>query len=965
MVCGVARVATLPVTIVARLFESDDVEEEMRELINGKPEVLDAIAMASPSLHGAVCKWLDGATSNARLRSRLLAYLLRMAWQTAPFGLFASIGAVSLGDDTSLVLNPNIGRVHRRPDVGAIDEFLNGLKQQDPPDELIVYPNPIAFRLGKRLIFSDASKLSRRESSLGPYFESVEASLNLTPLVEQLLASAKGGVAVATLLDGLLPNGLERQSARTVVSKLLRSGLLVSELNHPLVGDYASDIEQIIKRAFPDSLTEFQSCVRASLNTTTNATVVRHLDGSLGKPLRSEIERFVALHLALSTEVDISGYKATFNMFYEGGSRLVPLVKLLSNERGAGLRAPLKLERLNDPPRDSRRDTFLGEIASRALRDGSREVLLTDQEIALLINEHPPQVLPDSIEAGIEISAPSMTEVAKGNYLIALSPFGMRKRAGASIGRFLDVLPDDLKAKINAVHENRMEAEVLSHPPETRLKNVMCRGRIAKRYIACGVAPIPDTHSLSIEDIYVGLDDSGFYLWSEELQSRVEPVRNHLFNSGHFGPEIPRFLALIERGSRLDYLGLCSSNPLPVAFFPRMTYGRFVLARAWWRISDEILRDELRLSEFRERYSVPKIVTLVSGDHRLPIDLSRAIFRDLIEAELRKSQFPHLVFEELYPDLESTPLSDGCSKYSCELVLSATISKSTNEPILPSREIIATAGQRSSPPGSEWVYVQWACGQQADRLIRTRVEPLVKHLRENYGLRSWHFLRYVDNRTHLRLRFNPEKNHRAVLDDVINYSNAVHIAEDIAAFSVHTYERELERYGGLDALAVVERLFMRSSDAAIESIAKRVGVEVLSARLEDAVYSSQSIFVPADADFVEQFVSLIAPTRVNLDNEERKMLRRIRDRFTAANSSEKCSDMSALAALVTRSELLRIMNSVIHIHYNRHGLYQQHEMMGRTLQWHLMRSWLHANRSRSSTRSDFSVSPVRKSQHAV
>jgi thiopeptide-type bacteriocin biosynthesis protein len=124
-------------------------------------------------------------------------------------------------------------------------------------------------------------------------------------------------------------------------------------------------------------------------------------------------------------------------------------------------------------------------------------------------------------------------------------------------------------------------------------------------------------------------------------------------------------------------------------------------------------------------------------------------------------------------------------------------------------------------PGSEWLYVKLYQGPASlDDLLREWL-PVVVAGALAAGADSWSYIRYGDPGFHLRLRFHgPPARLRAVVMPLLESAWEPLLAEGrIWKIQLDTYEREVERYGGLDGVAVAERIFHADSDAALALLA--------------------------------------------------------------------------------------------------------------------------------------------------
>jgi thiopeptide-type bacteriocin biosynthesis protein len=82
---------------------------------------------------------------------------------------------------------------------------------------------------------------------------------------------------------------------------------------------------------------------------------------------------------------------------------------------------------------------------------------------------------------------------------------------------------------------------------------------------------------------------------------------------------------------------------------------------------------------------------------------------------------------------------------------------------------------------------------------------------------SWFFIRYADPQPHLRIRWHgePEILLRHLLPQVTELTAELADEGTIGHLSVDTYEREIERYGGVDAMMESELIFSADSEAVV------------------------------------------------------------------------------------------------------------------------------------------------------
>ncbi|MGH9768769.1 MAG: thiopeptide-type bacteriocin biosynthesis protein, partial [Blastocatellia bacterium] len=138
------------------------------------------------------------------------------------------------------------------------------------------------------------------------------------------------------------------------------------------------------------------------------------------------------------------------------------------------------------------------------------------------------------------------------------------------------------------------------------------------------------------------------------------------------------------------------------------------------------------------------------------------------------------------------------------------------------RAVASTAAaQRSFPPGSEWLYAQIYCGATtADQILREAIAPAAKEAIAGGAADQWFFIRYSDPAWRLRARFHGQTERLRHEVWPMLQSALAPMFEDGRVWRVQldTYEREVERYGGAEGIAMSEQVFYADSEAAAEIV---------------------------------------------------------------------------------------------------------------------------------------------------
>ena len=164
------------------------------ELVPRDPLVRTALAVGSPDLFAE----LERAGSQAsrepqRSRAKLLRYLIRMSTRPTPYGLFAGVGLVELGDATDVRIAAAPPRTRTRPDMEWLLRFVAQLEARpEARRELRFFANPAVLEHGGRAFLSE-------RALLGEIGDATPVGIRATGAVRQALALARAPVSWARL----------------------------------------------------------------------------------------------------------------------------------------------------------------------------------------------------------------------------------------------------------------------------------------------------------------------------------------------------------------------------------------------------------------------------------------------------------------------------------------------------------------------------------------------------------------------------------------------------------------------------------------------------------------------------------------------------------------------------------------------------------------------------------------------
>lgn len=335
-----------------------------------------------------------------------------------------------------------------------------------------------------------------------------------------------------------------------------------------------------------------------------------------------------------------------------------------------------------------------------------------------------------------------------------------------------------------------------------------------------------------MSELLVGLRGTRFYVRWPGAPGDLVVHAGHMLNP-RGAPEACRFLEEVARDERAPLSGLAWGPAGELPFLPRVEVGRVVLSPARWRI-DALVRDERlapehdrfdeRLAGWREDWMVPRRVYLAVGDNRLLLDLESPAQVGQLRDELRRARDGDVVLQEALPGPEHAWLAGPRGHHLPELIVSLVqrepIERASPQPagVRATGDRVARA-DRLRAPGSDWLFAKLygpAGGQ--DELLAGPVRSFAEFATASGLAERWFFVRYADPEPHLRLRFagDPDDLVGGLLPQLCRWAQELLADGRCDRVGFDTYEREIERYGGVAGMAAAERIFAIDSATTVD-----------------------------------------------------------------------------------------------------------------------------------------------------
>ncbi|GAA2443110.1 lantibiotic dehydratase [Streptomyces pulveraceus] len=673
----------------------------------------DAIRHASPDLARALdaladpgVRPLDAATARGLVLS-LTGYMLRAAYRTMPFGLFAGVAEGEFGSRTHV----DWGTGHRavaRADGTWLADLVRQLEAvPEIRSRLHLLTNNAVEVRGSRLVV-----MQRPHGSSGT--ELREVSLRHTAEVKTAVAAATAfPVAYQDLVRVLTAAhpGMDRSAARDLLDVLLDARVLISSLQSPgTVTDALGHLLTELERAGADRIeqtgdlveslhrihelldahnqqppeagaslrAELHSRMREHSPATTPLSIDLHLDTSLTVPRAVAWEAETAMEVLARTSPEPHGtvawvrYRGQFQQRY-GSDVLVPLLDLVTPGTGLGLP-----ENFLGTPRaphsaPTRRDRTLLALAQLAVAE-EREIELDDSGIEQLsVGTHVPADAPPHIEMLAEVHAASTADLDAGRFRLAVRCTS-RGWAHLSGGRFAAMLadngsPSDLLgtlARRPTLAERALPVQMSFPPLTSGAAHITRTPRLVAPVISLSEHRAADRDVIPLSDLAVTHHDNRLHLVSRSRGMDLEAAIPHPLHLECHTPPLARFLDELVRGqcARVgtqagDLAAWDWGTAYHLPLWPRVRYGRSILSPATWNLAHSGLpgKDastaqwEDAVTTLRKRWQLPATVYLKYFDRRLRLSLDEPAHLAVLRSQFNQPRpLGKLLLTEAEPD---------------------------------------------------------------------------------------------------------------------------------------------------------------------------------------------------------------------------------------------------------------------------------------------------------------------------
>ena len=684
----------------------------------------------------------------------------------------------------------------------------------------------------------------------------------------------------------------------------------------------------------------------ACINNSISSTVKQELD-NLSKVLTMIAEEY-------NEPSYLKQYREKFMERY-GVDTEVSLLELTDNDIGLGfpddydfnysyIRSNRLLSR-----REERFKKLINDKIIKTIQKQDKQINITDEELKYVNEEFKVDNLnfSKSFELNVIITSESQEEIDKGNFQLNIGPNYGSDKAGNMFSRFSDLLEEKYIQKLNNLYESEKKdckdeyviVDIHEMYRNGRINNILNNSSNHDYHIVLSANTSSPDRELDISDIYIGIDENTnrFYVKSKKLNSKLKVISDNMLNTASCS-KINRLLREISNAYEVHIVNrLINITNKDYKYIPRIVYGKTILSSARWTIYkddfreiDNLSRFKIEIQEFINSWEIPRYVYETKSDNRLLLDLKKDVHIEYLYKLLKNSFNPIILTELEGNGFDNLWVKDKKNmKYFSEIVVPFVLSKKSVKGLHPkeNRNVLETKSdiginkntisiiddKRLVCPGdNNWIYFKlYGTRTRINELIGIYLNEFLEPLLESGSIDKYFFIRYADPEQHIRLRINGSSDISIfqLLPQIIKWIKDMQRDGLVSRFTIDTYERELERYGGVELITYAEEVFFRDSML----VSRILGLkERKNFNIEDDILGIIGIMTLidkfiADVEMEENFLS-----RVIQKNEYRDQFVKERNKYIdTVNSILDWQESNDLIEMNVLRDLLILRNDSI------------------------------------------------------
>lgn len=670
---------------------------------------------------------------------------------------------------------------------------------------------------------------------------------------------------ILRFLNNLVKNEILITECRTPISNQDFLGLLLERVEKGITDKEICDLMAMLKKintkcvnynngSSKIQILEYEELVESMEDVIENKNYLNVISGfdlahnALSIKVKEKLEEFIPFMILDAKEsnenIYLHAYKRKFIENY-GEYREIALLDLLDEHNGLG--NPYSMNGVNSSVLDNKKNSiknFLENKICLGLKKGMKRVNISKSEFKLALSNESESMLEcaKSFELNFKIYASCKDDIDKGEFEIEFAPCGGSDGAGKMINRFYNVLDktgkDELKEIYNLIQNDLYSdvdnSDITYYPKQGRISNLCNGNRNYKYAIDIGVDSVDGQIQIDLNDIVVGYDriKNRLYLKSIKTGKRIRvnsdnmlmyTIDNHIV---HFLRDVS-FSNELHPAPFITYL-----EEFHLKYIPQVNLDNIILLPETWKMEKSDFRNitsyNIFVEDFKKKqndWGIPKKIYIIDSDNYLLLDLSIDICWKYLFSETKKilktKDFYYIKKGE--SDEQLWFCDADCNYYQAEFVVECLAEKEeikedilqefpqTISDIEANRNKVGREVERNIFVGKEgWIYFKIYLDEfQSDEILINEIMEFLNVQRNLNIVEKFFFIRYADPQFHIRLRIKMSSNGNLV--DIIEWLEKLKSREKYNRYEISVYEREIERYGGVEIYEYAENVFCADS----------------------------------------------------------------------------------------------------------------------------------------------------------
>lgn len=928
--------------------------------------IREAILVSSISLYNS----LKNKTGKEKdVIESYIKYFIRMTTRTTPFGLFSGVSVGSFNSETKI--NSSRERLvekYSRVDMEWLCKVIDSIKDNENIlKQLKVDFNNTIIEKGNRIdnIFSLSNKKPHKTISINnsltikfikglltkpiKVIDLINEVSNQAPQIhydrieKYIIELIKNDYLITEITPEIIDSDPLRNTinilkdineAEWFYNRLMDVDRKIQKYNNSTIGfgeeiyiDLINNMKEIC-----ESNHYLQVDMRFNYEDLTINNIVK-------SDIEDFVEKLVGLNKVIGIDSPIKEYKMDFIERYSENQE-VPLMELVDENIGIGYPStylnPISKKRSykeSDNNSNKVKHYIYNKITQKRNIDEftiSLDEIKSMKEIKEISSS---KDLINSFEGNFMLFSNSTEDLDKGKYKLLLGANYGSDKAGKMFGRFLHVLDNKTyedfkeisKEEEKVINNNNVIICDISIIPANRRNANVSLSKSLNRYKLCisQYTESKEQEIIDLKDLVVGLDNNKFYVRSTKLNKRIILYSTNMLNIS-VCHNIYRLLIELTNGKNIfSPFFFIKDTIKDFSYSPEIKLGNVTIYPKTWKFDKELIKfnydisSEDEILRWKKDNNVSDNIYINEGDNVLLLDLKNDLHIDIFKSLIKKSNKPITITEgSLGIDGSNFIKAKDNKSYFGEIVVpfikninNSNLNKSIKMKNISNNYYLDE--KRVFLPYSDWIYLKIYTDEKRDNeILSNRILKFIDEMYKNNYIHKGFYIRYKDPDNHIRLRLLKNVIYEEKLNKEIN--NMINnLYEDKATnrIIIDTYFREIERYGGAEAIDIAETFFSLDTLASINTIKI---IDKLDDNEKTLVYAVNLVKLIEDCQlsFLEQLELLDSMVSHNENREEFTKLRR--DLMNLVNSDSDWKNLRAkpyggalISCLKIRSEGLK------------------------------------------------------------